>query len=260
MENNPDYAIVTEMPGTKVTKENLEMLYTRYRWALEFVEGKDVLEVACGPGQGLGYLQKKAKRVVGGDVDSNIVKCAKDYYRERVEILEFDAHNLPFEANSFDVVILFEAIYYLARPEKFLSECRRVLRKEGLVLLCSANKDRPGFFPSSYSFKYFSPPELVKLFEQHGFSVEIFGAFPVLSKSIKDKIISFLRGVAISLHLIPKTMKGKEGLKRIFYGKLFPSPQEIKEGMAEYRQPIPIPLDSPNHQFKVIFVVAHVHN
>ena len=58
------YITVTEMPGNKATKENIEMLYTRYKWASQFIEGKDVLEVACGAGQGLGYLAKKAKKVV----------------------------------------------------------------------------------------------------------------------------------------------------------------------------------------------------
>ena len=35
--------------------------------AARLASGKDVLEVACGPGIGLGYLQRRAARVVGGD-------------------------------------------------------------------------------------------------------------------------------------------------------------------------------------------------
>lgn len=258
MPNDFQYTTVTEMPGDKVSKENLAMLYSRYRWALQFVEGKDVLEVACGAGQGLGYLQEKAKRVVGGDIDKDIVKCAQNYYQKRVDILQFDAHNFPFEDNSFDVVILFEAIYYLSQPEKFLSECRRVLRKGGVVLFCSANKDRPGFNPSPFSVKYFSSPELFQLFSEQGFNVEFFGAFPVSTETAKGKAVFFLRKMAVSLNLMPKTMKGKEKFKRIFYGELTPIPPEVKEGMAEYYQPLSISANSSNSQYKVLFAVARM--
>jgi 2-polyprenyl-3-methyl-5-hydroxy-6-metoxy-1,4-benzoquinol methylase len=62
-----DYCTVTELPGSNATKEQLARLYHRYHFAAGFCEGKDVLEVACGAGQGLGYLARKAKSVVGGD-------------------------------------------------------------------------------------------------------------------------------------------------------------------------------------------------
>jgi hypothetical protein len=53
-------------------------------------------------------------------------------------------------------------------------------------------------------------------------------------------------------------MKGKEFLKRIFFGKLIPLPPEIKDGMAEYTPPVPIPYDKPDFEYKVIYAVARV--
>jgi ubiquinone/menaquinone biosynthesis C-methylase UbiE len=81
------------------------------------------------------------------------------------ELLSFtiDAHNLPFDDKSFDVVILYEAIYYLEHPERFIEEARRVLRENGTLLICTANKDWSGFNPSPYTYKYFSAPELFLL-------------------------------------------------------------------------------------------------
>jgi len=58
-----DYTTVTEMPGLKASREQLAMLYTRYAFAAKFCDGKDVLEVGCGAGQGLGYLATKARKV-----------------------------------------------------------------------------------------------------------------------------------------------------------------------------------------------------
>ncbi len=253
----PDYTTVTEMAGSRVTLEQLTRMYTRYYFASKFCEEKDVLEVGCGVGLGLGYLSKKARKVVGGDCTENMVKCAQEYYKGRVEIRCLDAHELPFNNDSFDVVILFEAIYYLAHPEKFLDECQRILRKNGVLLICLPNKDWSGFCKSPFSTRYFSAPELYALLKQKHFEVELFGDSPASVKSAKDRMISIIRRIAVALHLIPKTMKGKEILKRIFFGKLLTLGGEIEDGMAEYYEPVPIPYDSPNFQYKVLFAVAH---
>jgi len=43
------------------------MLVARYALARDRGAGKDILEVACGSGIGLGFLARQAKWVVGGD-------------------------------------------------------------------------------------------------------------------------------------------------------------------------------------------------
>lgn len=169
---------------------------------------------------------------------------------------QLDALNLPFEDKSFDVVILYEGIYYLEHPEKFIKEARRVLRDNGFLIICTANKDWSGFNPSPYSYKYFSAPELFLLLKEKGFEVKMFADRPV-SDSFKDKIISAIKQVAVTLHLLPKTMEGKEKLKRLFFGKLNPLPPEIADGMADYTPPVPISHNTPNSHFKVLFAVAY---
>jgi len=202
-------------------------------------------------------LANKARRVVGGDYTEKLVCLAKDYYKDRVEIYHLDAHQLPFEDRSFDVAILYEAIYYLGKPEKFFQEAHRVLREGGILVIATVNKDWSEFNPSPFSTRYFSVPELGKLLQDNGFKVEFYGAFSALPKGMKEKAITNIRKIAIALHFIPKTMKGKEFLKRVFFGKLIPLPNEIKDGLAEYSPPVPISCDSPNFHYKVIYAVAH---
>ncbi len=213
-----DYTTVTEVPGNRVTREQLERMYHRYRFAANFSDGKAVLEVACGAGLGLGYLAKKAAKVYGGDYTENLLREAKEYYGEKIPLLRLDAHSLPFHPQSFDVLILYEAIYYLTRPEDFFKEARRLLRKGGVLLIATVNKDWSEFNPSPFSTRYFSVPELTELLKSEGFEPEVYGAFSVLPKGLKDKLIAIVRRVAVGLHLIPKTMKGKELLKRSFMG------------------------------------------
>lgn len=254
-----DYSTVTERPGTKASREQLAMLYTRYYIASTFCEGKGVLEVGCGAGSGLAYLAGKAKKVIGGDCTERLIKLAQEGNKGRVGLLRLDAHSLPFKDNRFDVVILFEVIYYLARPDIFLLECQRVLRRNGILLICTANKDWYGFNISPFSVSYFSAPELLALLRQQHFNAELFGAFPVAPKTAKEKIIAALRRMAVTLHLIPTTIEGKEILKRLFYGKLLVLPAEISDGMAGAYPLVPIAADSPNSQYKVLYAIAHAH-
>lgn len=253
-----DYSTVTEVPGNRVTQEQMARMIHRYCFAANFCEDKDVLEVACGAGQGLGSLSKKARRVVGGDYTDKLVHSARDYYQERIEVYLFDAHQLPFRDESFDVVIFYEAIYYLAHPESFFVEARRVLRKQGVLLIATVNKDWSEFNPSPFSTRYFSVPELGEMLQNNGFEAEFYGAFSALPKTPKEKVISKIREMAVGLHLIPKTMKGKELLKKIFYGKLIPLKQEIEENICEYIPPDRISSDSPNSEYKVIYSVARI--
>lgn len=255
-----NYSTVTEIPGGKASREQFARACNRYYFAAQFCEGKDILEVACGAGQGLGYLAKKAKKVVGGDVDKNILKHAETHYkgRDKIELRLFDAHKLPFENDSFDVVIIYEAIYYLKHPEKFFQETQRVLRKGGILIVSTVNKDWSDFNKSPFSYKYYSVPELFSFLKDHNFkNIKFFGDCPISTKSFKDKIISIIKRIAVKFHLIPKTMKSKEIFKRLFFGKLSELPSEVKHGMVKYSPPVPIPHDIPNHQYKVLFAVAH---
>ncbi len=254
-----NYTIVTEIPGNKAPKEQLERLFQRYHFAQQYCENKAVLEVACGSGMGLGYLARTSRFVVGGDIDKNLLNLSVDRYRERENIYLnlLDGQSLPFSAKSFDVVLLFEAIYYLPEPEKFISEARRVLKKDGCLLICTANKDWTDFNPSPYSQKYFGTRELHALIEKKFSRVEVYGAFPVNNHAFKNKTVSKIKRTAISFNIMPKTMKSKEKFKRLFFGKLFSLPIEIHEGIADYFPPVHISSTSQDFKHKVIFSVAY---
>lgn len=88
------------------------------------------------------------------------------------------------------------------------------------------------------------------------FSPELYGQCSVRDDSMKGRITGAIKKVAVKFHLMPKTMKGKELLKRFFFGKLMPLPPEIKDGMAEYISPMPIAHDEPNLDYKVLFAVG----
>lgn len=255
-----DFSTVTELPGVGATREQLSMLYTRYHLAAAYSKGKEVLEVACGAGLGLGYLARHAERVVGGDIDMQNIRIARESCKdeERVKLYMFDAQCLPFADDGFDAVILYEAIYYLPEPKKFLKEARRVLRPGGNLLVCTANREWGGFNPSPSSARYFSARELDKTLWEEGFRPRIFGGFPEDTNSLKRRIISAIRKSAVRLKLIPKTMKGKEWLKRLFYGRLTPLGAQVQEGMAPLAPLTELAGGRSECAFKVLYGVASV--
>jgi len=72
-----DFSSVTEIGGEKVTTAQIERVVQRYFWAGMFCQNKNVLEVACGVGQGLGYLDTVAQTIQAGDVTPALVNLAK---------------------------------------------------------------------------------------------------------------------------------------------------------------------------------------
>ena len=250
-----DYSQVTELSGTQGSRAQWARMCQRYYFARQFCEGKEVLEIACGSGQGLGFLARRARRVVGIDIDERVLSLARSHYRSRIEIRQMDGQVLAFADQSFDVVVHFEAIYYLPQPEQFASEVHRVLRPGGVLVVCTANKDLPDFNPSPFSHRYFGPPELVALLRPHGFAVECLGADPVGPLGIRGHALRTLKRAAVQLDLIPKTMKGKELLKRIAFGRLVELPKEIPEGESA-DLPRRIPADRPDREHRVLFSIA----
>lgn len=252
----PGFATVTDQPGDGATDEQLSMLYARYHLAASLCRGLDTLEVACGAGMGLGYLSQTARRLVGGDCEAGLLARARAHYRDRVPLLRLDAHALPFADRSFDVVVLFEAIYYLDSPDRFVEEARRILRPHGRLVICTANKEWNAFNPSPLARRYFSASELARLLAAHRFTVELYGGFPVCAATIREHVVLGARKVAVALHLIPATMRGKRVLKRFVFGRLSPLPLEIQEGMARAPEFVALPAGESARAFKVLYAIG----
>lgn len=253
-----DFATVTEVAGDDVSSEQINRLCNRYYWAGPHCEGKDVLELACGSGQGLGYLESKAKSIRAGDIDRKLVALARAHYGSRLPIEVMDAQALPYADKSLDTILLFEAIYYLQEPEKFVSESRRVLRDGGTVLVVSANKDLFDFNPSPYSHKYYGVIELRDLFAEYGFASSFFAKWSSAEISLKQRILRPVKKAVIASGLMPKTMAGKKLLKRLVFGQLLPMPVEIAAGTCQYDPPRPIDSGMADREHKVIYCAARL--
>jgi|APSaa5957512535_1039671.scaffolds.fasta_scaffold94513_2 ubiquinone/menaquinone biosynthesis C-methylase UbiE len=253
-----DYSSITELPNTMVTNIQLKRAHQRYVFASKHCDGKVVLEIGCGGGQGLEILSAKAKKVIGCDIDDSNIELCRATYKDRpaIEILKMNANNLEFQDRSVDVIVLFETIYYLKEVTKFFLEANRILSKDGRLIICTTNKDWPNFNPSPFSTQYFSVMELCQLSLANGFNIDMYASFPDIQINLLSKLISFIKRVAVKHHFMPKTMKGKVLLKKIFQGKMVTYPKILNKDLFDYESPIIIPTDKNDTIHTAIFAVC----
>lgn len=252
-----DFTTVTETWGLPASPEQLAMQYFRYRMAADLSSDRDVLEIGCGSGMGLPYLEEKARLVVGGDYTMGLLREARAQL-PKSPLVRMDAQYLPFRDASLDVVLMLEMIYYVADQDSAFAECRRVLRPGGALMVCVPNPERPDFNPSPFSTRYPNAAELRTLYARHGFEAKVYGAFPVEAESSRDRFLAPIRHFAVRYHLIPSSMRAKAMVKRVLYGKL-PTLGVIHNGMAGYSQPMELDLSrGPQRDFKNLYAVGRV--
>ncbi len=118
--------------GTSGNKRAYEAMYRRIR---KMVKDKEVLELATGPGVIAGQVASETKRMVATDFSEKMLATARRGIVPSNLIFEkADASLLQYENESFDVIIIANALHIIPHPEKVLSEIRRVLKKDGLLI------------------------------------------------------------------------------------------------------------------------------
>jgi 2-polyprenyl-3-methyl-5-hydroxy-6-metoxy-1,4-benzoquinol methylase len=111
----------------------------RYRFAKQFVQGKRVLDIACGEGYGAAGLAKAgAASVVGVDISPEACETARQKYG--LDARAGNAQSIPLDDQSVDVVVSFETIEHVEDPAAFVRECVRVLVPSGILVVSTPNR------------------------------------------------------------------------------------------------------------------------
>lgn len=154
--------------------------------------GDRVLDVGCGNGRFCEALKNSRINYLGIDNSKEMIEIAKQRYPE-ADFQLADALSLPFPENSFDLVFSFAVIHHVPSEGlrlKFLTEARRVLKPQGILILAAWNLNPVkmmmiGEWGRAAQFlKY-------QLFKLIGVSKLDFGDFYVSWKNIIPRYIHF---------------------------------------------------------------------
>lgn len=105
------------------------------------------LDIGCGTGwatlHAASFL-KSDKQAYGIDLSEGMIEVAKGSAKETGKQVNFqvaNAEELPFEDNTFSVIICTNSFHHYPRPEKVLQEMKRTLKHNGKVFILDPTRD-----------------------------------------------------------------------------------------------------------------------
>ena len=140
------------------------------------VKDKTVLELATGTGLIAKHIVKATAHIEATDASPEMIAEAKrGNYSAKLHFSVQDMFSLPYAGNSFDVVIVSNALHIVPQPEKSLREIKRVLKEDGVLIA-------PTFTHAENSLRGRIKAYFMRL-----------AGFPLHSRWTSDEYLSFLR-------------------------------------------------------------------
>lgn len=119
----------------KAMKADQKIYDFMYERIPEKIRNMEVLEIATGPGLLAKHVAPAAKKMIATDYsDGMIAQAKKGDCPANLAFEVADAMNLPYPDDSFDAVLIANALHIVPDPEKALREISRVLRPEGILI------------------------------------------------------------------------------------------------------------------------------
>ncbi len=197
-EQSVERADPEEMAGSLMESEHR----SRYLWAAQLAEGRSVLDAGCGTGYGTEILAALgAENVVGIDISPEAIEYARSSFEGVSSKFSLgDIYELPFEDDTFELVVCFEVIEHVEEQQRAIGELHRVLRASGVLAISSPNR---GVYPpgNPYHIHEYQPDELKQALAGEFSHVRLYRQSPWLTAAVLDDERSQAMGSAAAITL-----------------------------------------------------------
>ncbi|MHB8874915.1 MAG: class I SAM-dependent methyltransferase [Myxococcaceae bacterium] len=156
---------------------------------LRVTPGQRVLDLGCGPGDGLPRIAASGGVPIGLDYSEGMLGKAAVEPAGRGRLVRGDAGRLPFRSASLDKIVCTNSFHHYPDHRAALAELRRVLKKGGLLVLVDPRRDHPfGWLAIDFvekrvfkldEVRIYTVPEWRRLLADAGFSAAEVRAGPM---------------------------------------------------------------------------------
>jgi len=167
----------------------------RYGFAKAFIKGDNVLDVACGGGHGSFIISCNSGSLVCGlDISKKAISFAKaNFQNQNLRFCQGDVYKTGFADSSFSSIVSIETIEHLSDHDMFLSELKRVLKKDGVLVISSPEKIvKDIFFDNPHHINLLYKEETAALLKKYFHVTSIYCQTPFLRSPVPLVYLSLI--------------------------------------------------------------------
>ncbi|MBW9222689.1 methyltransferase domain-containing protein [Methanothermococcus sp. SCGC AD-155-C09] len=165
------------------------------------IKKKNSMILDCGCGFGSFYNLTKDLNTIYLDFSLNLLKKFKNNYNLKSNKICGDILNLPFKDDSFDLIFCINVLEHVIDYKRALREMKRVLKKEGVLIVIVVNSE--GVIKESIfnEFKVYHRALSLKDIDIEGLEVIKYGSFYFVPPILKILPISLLKHIINSYYM-----------------------------------------------------------
>jgi demethylmenaquinone methyltransferase / 2-methoxy-6-polyprenyl-1,4-benzoquinol methylase len=119
-----------------------------------------IIDVATGTGDlAIAAMKLNPSKITGIDISKNMLEIGREKIKNKglsskIEMIQADSENIPFDDNVYDVAMVAFGVRNFSDPLKGLSEMRRVIRNNGMIMVLEFSKPSGFPFRTVYNFYF----------------------------------------------------------------------------------------------------------
>ena len=221
-----DYSKIAQTYNNRYKENYLSNIEDLLKQLIRKNKYKIILEAGCGTGKWIKSLEDLNLKVIGLDYSLEMLKSF-DKEDSNAKIINADACSIPIECNSVDLIFCVNAIHHFPDKHKFIVECKRVLKQNGMIAVIGVDPqiDKEwyvyDYFENVYQndlMRFISVDSIKKLLNKEGFyETDISIAEKVFNERIGSEVFNdpFLQKLHSSQLANLSEQEYERGIKKI---------------------------------------------